>query len=134
MSAVVTASLLPEPAPRRHEEDSLQRSVIQYLEHALGSRGVAYAIPNGGKRSKKEAARMKGLGVAAGMPDVGICYEGRALFIELKAARGVVSAAQRSMIPRLHYAGGVVMVCRSLPEVEAQLREAAVRLRASVAA
>jgi hypothetical protein len=132
--SVATASLLPEPPRRRHEEDDLQRSVIQYLDLALGPDGVAYAIPNGGKRSKKEAARMKGLGVKAGIPDIGICFRGRALFIELKAPRGVVSQAQRDRCRELTYAGAAVCCCRSVPEVEAALREACVPLRATVAA
>jgi hypothetical protein len=134
MSAVATATLLPEPAPRRHLEDDLQRSFMQFLPYALGPRGVAYAIPNGGRRHAREAARMKGLGVLPGIPDIGICYEGRALYVELKAPRGAVSEAQRAMHKRLTYAGGVVMLCRSMEELEAQLREACVPLRASVTA
>ena len=134
MSAIATSSLLPEPAPRRHLEDDLQRSFMQFLGPALGPRGVAYAIPNGGRRHAREAARMKGLGVMPGIPDIGICYEGRALYVEIKAPRGVVSEAQRAMHKRLTYAGGVVMLCRSLEELEAQLREAAVHLRGTVAA
>ena len=54
--------------------------------------------------------------------------------MELKAPRGVVSEAQRDMARRLHYAGGVVMLCRSVEDVEAQLREACVPLRGRVAA
>ena len=105
-SAIATASLLPSPAPRRHLEDDLQRAVIQYLGLALGSRGVAYAIPNGGRRHAREAARMKGLGVRAGMPDIGICVDGgKALFVELKAPRGVMSDAQKDMARRLTYLG-----------------------------
>ena len=126
--------LLPR-APRRHEEDDLQRDVFRFLDLALPPEdGVAYAIPNGGKRSKKEAARMKGLGVRAGMPDIGICYRGRALYVELKAPRGVMSAAQKDMARRLTYCGAPVLLVRSVPELEALLREACVRLRGSVAA
>jgi len=135
MSAVVTASLWEKRrAPRRHVEDDLQLAVMQFLDHALGPRGVAYAIPNGGKRHAREAARLKGLGVRPGIPDIGICFDGKAMFVELKAPRGVVSEAQRDMARRLNYAGGVVMLCRSVEDVEAQLREACVPLKASVAA
>lgn len=134
MSGVVTASLLPEAPRRRHVEDDLQKSVFAYLARALPDEGTAYAIPNGGKRHAREAARMKGLGVVAGMPDIGICYRGRAMFVELKAPRGVVSAAQRETIRKLTYCGAPVMLCRSVEDVEAALREACVPLRASVAA
>ena len=132
--SIATATLLPERAPRRHLEDDLQRAVMQFLDWALGARGVAYAIPNGGKRHAREAARMKGLGVKPGVPDIGICFEGRSLFVELKAPRGVMSDAQKDMTRRLHYAGGVVMLCRSVEDVEAQLREACIPLRGRVAA
>ena len=128
---VVTATLLPDPPRRRHLEDDLQRAIIQYLDLALGPDGVAYAIPNGGKRHAREAARVKGLGVKAGIPDIGICYRGRALYIELKAPRGVMSPAQRQMQQRLNYAGGEVMLCRSVEDAERALRECGVHLRAS---
>jgi hypothetical protein len=134
---VDTRWLEPDAKPRavrRHDEDDLQRAVIQYLDWALPDEGVAYAIPNGGKRHAREAARMKGLGVKAGVPDIGICYRGRALFVELKAKRGVVSPAQRAMTRKLTYCGAAVMLCRSVDELEAQLREACVPLRGSVAA
>ena len=67
------------------------------------------------------------------MPDIDL-LPGRALYIELKAPRGVVSQDQREMIRKLIYCGAPVMLCRSVEQVEAQLREACVPLLASVAA
>ena len=136
MSATATslALRLPSPARQRHEEDDLQRAVIQYLGWALPPDALAYAIPNGGLRHKKAAARLKGLGVVAGIPDIGVVHRGRALFVELKSGRGVMSPAQRSMAQRLVYAGAAVCCCRSVPEVEAALRRELVPLRGSVAA
>jgi len=130
------ASLLAEPAPvvRRHLEDDLQKATMAFLDVALPADAVAFAIPNGGKRHAREAARMSGLGLRAGVPDLCVVHRGRAVFIELKAKRGVVSAAQREMQRRLIYAGAAVCLCRSVAEVEASLLEAAVHLRARVAA
>jgi hypothetical protein len=52
---------------RRRPEDSIQRAVCQHL-WARGSPGVVWwHTPNGGKRSRIEAAIMKGLGVRAGV-------------------------------------------------------------------
>jgi hypothetical protein len=133
-AAVATASLLPEPPRRRHLEADLQRSVHQYLLWALPPDAVHYAVPNGLMRSQKARARAQGEGVVAGVPDIAIVHRGRALFVELKSRRGVISAAQRNMILRLTYAGAAVCCCRSVPEVEAALREACVPLRATVAA
>jgi VRR-NUC domain-containing protein len=134
VSAVATATLLPSPARRRHEEADLQRSVHQYLSWALPPDAVHYAVPNGLMRSQKARARAQGEGVAAGIPDIAIVHRGRALFVELKSRRGVMSPEQRSMLRKLEYCGCPVLLCRSAPEVEAGLRGLGVPLRATVSA
>jgi hypothetical protein len=133
-AAVATASLLPDPPARQYRESGLQRAVHQYLSWALPPDAVHYAVPNGLMRSQKARARAQGEGVMAGVPDIAIVHRGRALFVELKSGRGVMSPAQRSMAQRLNYAGAAVCCCRSVEEVEAALREACVPLRGSVAA
>jgi len=132
--AVAIATAWQRPAARRkHLEDDLQRAVMQFLDLALPPDGVAFAVPNGGKRHAREAARMRGMGVKAGIPDIAICLRGRALFIELKAKRGIQSVAQREMQQKLEYCGAVVCLARSVEEVEAALRRWAVPLRARAA-
>jgi hypothetical protein len=116
---------------RNNAEEKLQRSVMEFLTVALPPDAVAFAVPNGGLRSPREAARMKGMGVVAGIPDIAIVYRSRAFFIELKGPRGVQSPAQRAMANKLNYCGGNVMLCRSVDEVEAQLRECCIPLRAT---
>ena len=130
----VTATLLPSPAPRRHEEADLQRAVHQYLSWALPADAVHFAIPNGLMRSKKAAARAQGEGVRAGVPDILVIHQGKCCAIELKAARGVVSAAQRAMMAKLYYCGAEVVVCKGVPEVQAALQHLGVPLKALVAA
>jgi len=125
------SELFPRATPRRHDEDTLQRSVVQYLRWSLPPDAEFYAVPNGGQRHAREAARLVGLGVRAGVPDLALLHAGRPLFIELKTPRGVVSSEQRQMHRKLDYCGGLVGVCRSLAEVEEWLRDAAaVPLRA----
>jgi hypothetical protein len=134
MTGIVTASLLPERAPgRRHDEDDFQRDVCQYLRWSLPSDAEYYAVPNGGKRHSKAAARLVGQGVRAGLPDLCVVYRGSTIFIELKTARGVLSEAQRQMHRKLGYCGCTVLVCRTLACVESSLRELGVPLRGSVA-
>jgi hypothetical protein len=130
------ASLLPAASPlvRRHEESDLQRSVHQFLERALPADALHFAIPNGLMRSKKARARAVGEGVRAGICDICVLHRGHAYMIELKSRRGVLSAAQKAMMQKLIYCGVDVCVCRSVPEVEAALRECGVHLRAKVAA
>lgn len=63
------AAHLGKPASRK--EDVEQREVCTFLDKL----GVLYcAIPNGGKRGKIEAARMKGLGTKRGAPDLVIFH------------------------------------------------------------
>jgi hypothetical protein len=126
------AERLPAP-PRRNDEELLHRTVLAYLRLALPVDAVAWHTPNGGMRSLKVAQRLKGLGVLAGFPDLAICWRGRLILIELKTDKGVVSQAQRETHRVLLYCGAEVMTCRSEVEVEAQLREMGVPLRASVA-
>ena len=119
-------------AQRRHDEDDLLHVTMQYLKLALPPDAIAHHSPGEGKRSKGAQVALSRSGYCKGWPDIEVIHRGRALFIELKAARGVVSAAQKETHRRLIYAGAEVMLCRSVGEVEQSLRECGVHLRASV--
>jgi hypothetical protein len=116
--------------PRLHPEDDLQRAVVEYLRWALPDDALAFHIPNGGLRHKRAAARLAGLGLRAGMPDLCVVWRGLVLFIELKAPRGVLSAVQRQMKKRLEYCGCPIWVCRTVSQVEIVLRDFGLPLRA----
>lgn len=74
-----------------------------------------FAVPNGGKRDLRTAARLKAEGVRPGVPDLFLALprgEASGLWIELKRRRGgAVSPDQRAMIDRLRAAGYAVEVC-----------------------
>jgi hypothetical protein len=125
---------VPDPAPRRHDEDDLLHAAMQYLRIALPHDAIAHHSPGEGKRTKAAQALLSRSGYCKGWPDIEIVWRGRIYFIELKAARGVLSASQRETHRRLIYCGAEVMLCRSVEGVEAALREACVPLRASVSA
>lgn len=107
-----------------HPESDMQRAVIHWWQLAHRILGVSdanllYAIPNGGKRNAREAARMKTEGIRAGIPDLFLAvprdvYHG--LFIELKAPNGRISEAQKAVIASLRHLGYYVDVCRSFDE------------------
>lgn len=133
MSGVVTASLLPEPAPRKHDEADLRHVVMRFLDLALPAEAIAQPIPIEGKRSLRARRDLRRSGYKAGWPDIEIVWRGHpSLFIELKAAHGSLSPEQRSMHKRLNYCGAAVLICRSVEEVEAWLRETGMPLRATV--
>lgn len=76
---------------------------------------MLFHIPNGGKRSKTEAARFKQEGVKAGVPDIFLpvprgAYHG--LFVEMKRIKDfVTSAAQKKWIEDLNTQGYKAVIC-----------------------
>ena len=113
----------------RHEESALQRACVawfraQYPAHAL----VLFAVPNGGARSRTEAAIMKGEGVTAGVADL-ILLEARggwgALCVELKTrSKGSRQRdSQREWQAATERAGNRYVVVRSLEAFQALCRE-----------
>ncbi len=134
MSAVIGRSWAPPVVRRRHDEADLQAAVMAFLRSALPPDAVANHAPGEGKRSKAAQAALVRSGYRKGWPDIEVVWRGRAYFIELKAAHGIMSAAQRETHRQLVYAGAEVMVCKSVEQVEAALREAGMRLRGTVLA
>jgi len=98
-----------DPKPR--SEHIEQREFVQWVRQMTPF--LIYAIPNGGGRSGRQGMALKVEGVLAGMPDLHI-PELR-LWIEMKAADGVVSPAQRAIHARL-VAFDSVAVCYSTAE------------------
>ena len=139
MSAVQRAARPPivwseyrPPPPRNNPEEKLQAQVMEFLALALPHGAVAHHSPGEGLRSKRAQGELKRSGHQKGWPDIEIVWRGRIYFIELKVPGSYPSAAQREMHKRLLFAEAPVMLCRSLAEVEAQLREATIPLRALV--
>lgn len=83
---------------------------------------LLYHIANGGKRGKREAARLKAQGVKAGVPDLHLPVARggyHSLYIELKRREGgTVSDAQKGWIADLRREGNCVAVCRGSEEAE----------------
>lgn len=101
------------------EEDE-QRALFNWVEYTQGQApdlALMFHIPNGGSRDRREAAKMKGAGVRAGVPDIFLAcprngFSG--LFIELKRRNGKpsdVSAEQSSWLVALDMKGYCTAVC-----------------------
>jgi hypothetical protein len=131
----VTASLLPDPPRRKHDEDDLLYAAMEFLDLALPVEAIAHHSPGEGKRTKRAQGHLKRSGYKKGWPDIEIVWRGHpSIFIELKAARGTLSEAQRRMHIKLAYCGAEVISCKSLPCIEESLLELGMPLRARVAA
>ena len=106
----------------RRPEDALQRSVITYLRF-VAPWCVSFAIPNGGGRSKAEAAILKATGTLAGIPDIAIIAPGgKAYFLELKAPKGRISPAQKIMHEELVARRIPLAIIRSLDDARDALK------------
>lgn len=107
----MTASIGPE--------ERLQRAVVQYLRLALrDTECLWWHVPNGGHRAPSTAARLKLMGVRAGVPDLAfILPEGRAAFVELKAGPGRLTDSQRTFRHHAEALGALWAEARSLPDV-----------------
>src|SRR5271170_502459 len=82
-------------------EARIQASIVEWTR-LVAPQVTIFAIPNGGLRSKPEAALLKSTGVVAGVPDLAIVADpGRIFFIETKAPAGTLSEAQHAFLDRL---------------------------------
>lgn len=100
----------------RHPESILQKQVIAYIRLQY-PKALSFAVPNGGKRGKIEAAIMKSEGVLAGVSDILIFWQGGRGAIELKAGKNTETDKQKVFAARWQELGGQYAVCRSLDDV-----------------
>ena len=117
----------------RQDEHELQKACVNWFGYQYPHlKDLLIAIPNGGKRHVKTAAKLKAEGVKAGVPDlflaapVGYKVEanGRKIiehlsagfWIEMKTEKGVVRDSQKKYLDRLSEFGYSTVVCRSFEE------------------
>jgi VRR-NUC domain len=101
------------------KEISLHMSVAAFLRRAWPVELVWFHVPNGEKRDKAAAGKLKGMGVLAGVPDfVFVLPNGQAAFLELKAKGGQLSPAQIEFRDRVLACGCGYATARSMEEAE----------------
>jgi len=86
-----------------NSEDHIHIYVSCFLKklQLKGGDFIFLHVPNGGKRNKQEAAKLKMMGVLPGTPDLLILSNGIAHFVELKTITGSLSVPQKELIPKL---------------------------------
>lgn len=111
-------------------EDALQKMVVRFLKTTVPDL-VFYHPANGGFRNVREAAKLKAMGVKAGVADLAVVLPDlRAAFIELKTSTGRVNANQAEFQSTCDRLGIPYAVCRSVDDVAATLKGWGVNLRA----
>lgn len=104
----------------REEEHRLQCACVRWFAVTHGDlAGRLIAIPNGGRRDKTTAAKLKAEGVTAGAADLALLVRTSrhgALFIEMKTADGRQSEAQKKWADTVRRGGYRYELCRSFEE------------------
>lgn len=115
------------PARRRDDEHVIQREFFSWIyQAAIVEFPVLrrfYAVPNGGKRDKATAGKMRAEGVQPGVLDTNLPYPVApyiGLWIEFKTARGSLSKEQREWRDFLLSAGHQVHIARSWQQAARQ--------------
>lgn len=105
--------------PTEDEEQTVLFSWAKLNEWRWPELEWMYHIPNGGKRTKSEAARFRAMGVKAGISDIFLpCARGpyHGLYIELKALDGKPSKEQTEFIDAVTKQGFCCHVCYGADE------------------
>lgn len=119
----MTPDILPSTKPRRDDEAQLQRAIVSYLKLAARPNALWFAVPNGEKRSKATAAKLKSMGVLAGVGD--LCFilaTGVAAFMELKAGKNRQSKEQVAFEALCDANGAAYVVVTSFDQAVAILK------------
>jgi|ETNvirnome_2_130_1030620.scaffolds.fasta_scaffold00094_32 hypothetical protein len=117
---------------RQHLEQDLHEAVAEYLDRGLTDATFWFHPANGEKRPRATAAKLKRMGVKAGVPDIVILHGGKVFCIELKAPGKTFSTVQDGACAAIERAGGVVELARCLEHVQGFLRAWGIPTRARV--
>lgn len=85
-----------------------------FMQNKYPGLDMMFHIPNGGKRSKTEAARFKHEGVKAGVPDIFLPVPKQnfhGMFIEMKVGKNKTTENQKEWIKKLKQNNYYVVVC-----------------------
>lgn len=95
-------------------EQSIHRAVVQHLRRR-GVPGLVYLhVPNGGRRSRVEAAIFQALGTRAGASDLLLFHDSKAYALELKAPGGRATTAQLQFLAEMAAAGAFTCLAEGL--------------------
>ena len=101
---------------RSNPEYNLQVAVVAHLERRAARNVYWCHVPNEGRRTPKQGAQMKRLGMSKGAPDLIVLCDGRACALELKSKTGRLTMAQVATRDKWRAAGGTYAVAYNIDE------------------
>jgi hypothetical protein len=109
---------------RSHPEDDIQRCIVAHLRQRGVPGLVFWHTPNGAKLGGKinakgiaiQGARLKGLGVRAGVSDIIAIHQGQIFALEIKAPGGRPTEAQLEFIDDMRNAGAFTSIAEGLDQ------------------
>jgi hypothetical protein len=108
------AKTIKEAAPYEHDIQAAFIQWCRFSENIQPLLALGFAVPNGGKRTKKTAVAMKKEGQRSGIPDWLLpvpCGLFSGLAIEFKRPKCSTSEAQEDYIAKLVNVGWLVVIC-----------------------
>lgn len=105
-------------------ESKIQQDAIMEIWNKMPeTRLCLFHVPNGMFSNAREGAKFRAQGVIAGVPDLVFVWQGKTHYIEVKTAKGVLSAQQKALHQKWAEQGIFVNVCRSSEEIIAIVGE-----------
>jgi hypothetical protein len=113
----------------RNAEGKRQAAIVEYVR-MVAPHIIIYHVPNGGYRTRAEAARLKWIGVLAGVLDLVLLSPGgRSAHWECKKPKGRLSPDQRDYIARLEGLGHSWAIVLSIDDARRELARLGVETR-----
>ena len=103
-------------------EQSIHERVWALFHGYKATGAVMFHIPNGEKRGPRVAAKLKRMGVLAGVPDFCCMARGRVFFLELKRPKGRVSSDQLDFCHEAYAHGVTTFIAYSVEEAVERLQ------------
>lgn len=111
----------------RFIESELQQACVRWFNYQYPALApLLFAVPNGGKRNVREAARLKAEGVRAGVTDLILLVPRNgfaSLCIELKTDRGRLTDNQKRWQQSASGENNKVVVCRGIDEFIKEVKD-----------
>lgn len=106
---------------RAGSELTIHKAIVQQLQSRMPDDALWFHIPNGEYRGARTGSKLKGMGVKAGAADLCVVYQGRVVFLEIKAPKGRQQDTQKAWAAQAVRAGACYVIATSSAEALAKL-------------